>query len=77
MAWGSKNQIATSLSVVGTELFSSAVSLDPGESCHVQVIGNSSSTNSSLIISVYTTLDASSENWDTVPIYQILLDCTY
>lgn len=76
MGWGSKSQIASSLSVAGTELFSSAVSLNPKELSHVQVIGNSNGTTDSLVISVYTTLDDSSENWDTVPIMQFTLDCT-
>ena len=76
MTWGSKNQIATSLSVAGTELFSSALSLNPGESADIQVIGNSNGTTDSLVISVYTTLDASTENWDTVPLFSFVLDCT-
>lgn len=76
MAWSSKTQIENAASVGGTELFSDAVSLNPGELAHIQVVGNSDGTTSSLIISVYTTLDASSENWDTVPITQFTLDCT-
>lgn len=76
MAWGSKTQIATNLSIVGTEQFSSAVSLNPGESAQVQVISNSGGTTDSLIVSVYGTLDASTETWDEVPITQFLLDCT-
>jgi len=76
MAWGSKTQIENAASVAGTELFSDAVSLNPGELSHVQVIGNSNGTTDSLVISVYATLDASSENWDTVPLFQFTLDCT-
>lgn len=76
MAWGSKTQIANALSVAGTELFSDAVSLTPGELSHIQVIGNSNGTTDNLVISVYTTLDDSSENWDTVPLMQFELDCT-
>lgn len=76
MAWGSKTQIENAASVAGTELFSDKVSLDPGESSHCQVIGNSNGTTDNLIISVYATLDASTENYDTTPIYSFELDCT-
>lgn len=76
MAWGSKTQIATSLSVTSTELFSDAVSLDPGESSHVQVIADSNGTTDSLIVSVYTTLDDSSETWDEFPLTSFLIDLT-
>ncbi len=76
MSWGTKLQIATALSVAGTELFSDAVVLNPGELIHIQIIGNSGGIADNLIISVYTTLDASAENWDTVAITQVELDCT-
>jgi len=76
MAWGSKTQIENAASVAGTELFSDAVTLYPGESAHVQIVANSNGTTDSLIVSVYSTLDASTETWDEVPITQFLLDCT-
>jgi len=76
MAWGSKTQIENAASVTGTELFSDAVSLNPGESAHVQIVANSGGTTDSLTVSVYSTLDASSEVWDEVPVTQFLLDCT-
>lgn len=76
MAWGSKTQVATSLSVAGTELFSDDIDLNPGESGHVQVVADSGGTTDSLIISVYGTLDDSSEVWDAVPVFQFVLDTT-
>lgn len=76
MSWGSKNQIATSLSVTTTELYSSAVSLTPGESCHVQVIADSGGTTDSLIVNVYGTLDDSSETWDEFPLTSFFIDLT-
>lgn len=76
MAWGSKTQIESAASVAGTELFSDIVSLNPGESAVIQVVGNSNGTTDNLIISVYATLDDSSENWDTVAIFKFELDCT-
>ena len=76
MAWGSKTQIASGLSVAGTELFSSAVTLNPGELVHIQIVGNSGGTTDNLDIAIYTTLDDSTENWDTVPLTPLQLDCT-
>ncbi|NNF98085.1 MAG: hypothetical protein HKM93_01795 [Desulfobacteraceae bacterium] len=76
MAWGSKTQIATALSVAGTELFSDSFTLNPAENANIQIIGNSSGTTDDLIISLYTTLDESTENWDTVPLFSQELDCT-
>jgi len=76
MAWTSKTQIENAAAVAGTELFSDIVVLNPGELTHVQVVGNSGGTTDSLVISIYTTLDDSTENWDTVPIHTFTLDCT-
>jgi len=76
MSWGTKTQIENAANVAGTELFSDAVTLTPGESAMIQVVANSGGTTDNLIISVYTTLDDSTENWDTVPIYSFVLDCT-
>ena len=76
MGWASKVQIEVAANVAGTELFSDVVTLSPGEIAHVQVVGNSGGTTDSLVISVYTTLDDTSENWDTVPLFSFTLDCT-
>ncbi len=76
MAWGSKTQISNGQAVAGTELFSDIVTLNPGELAHIQIVGNSGGTTDNLDISVYTTLDDGSENWDTVPLSQVQLDCT-
>lgn len=75
MAWGSKSQIATSSSVAGTELFSSAVTLNPGELAHCEVEANFPATPSDdLLVRVYGTLDATSESWDETPIYEFAID---
>jgi len=77
MSWdSSKTQIASALNVAGTELFSSVVTLNPGELIHIQVDGDSGGTTDNLVIAVYTTLDPSSEQWDTVAIMSFELDCT-
>jgi len=76
MAWSSKTQIENAASVAGTELFSDVVTLNPGETALLQVVGNSGGTTDNLIISVYASLDDSAQNWDTVPIFTFELDCT-
>jgi hypothetical protein len=75
MSWASKTQIATSVSVAGTEQYSSAFSLNSGETAHVQVKGDFPATpTDDLLIKVYGTLDDSSEEWDKAPIMQFRLD---
>lgn len=76
MPWSAKTPIATALAVAGTELFSSAITLNPAESVDIQVKGNSSGTTDNLVVSAYGTLDDSTEEWDTVPFQQQTLDCT-
>jgi hypothetical protein len=74
MSWASKTQIATSLSVAGTEQFSSSFTLSPGESAQVQVKGDfPASPTDDLLIKVYGTLDDSSEEWDKAPLMQFRL----
>ena len=79
MAWGS-DTAATQLTSITSEQFfvfggSSKVSLNPGESAVVQVSGDFPTTpTDNLRISVYSTLDASSEVWDITPWLQFDLD---
>jgi len=64
--WSNKAQIMSDVSVAGTELFSSAVVLEDEEVAHVQVKADFPGTpTDDLTVSVYGTLDESSENWDT------------
>ena len=79
MAWDSDTSLTIegSGAVAGTELYTTTlVTHTPGEWSHVQVTANSGGTTDSLIIRSYGTLDASSEVWDTVPLFQFTLDCT-
>ena len=76
MGWGNKVQSLTAASVAGTELFSAAVILKPGENSHIQIIGNSNGTTDNLVIAIYGTLDDSTQNYDTVAMTKIELDCT-
>lgn len=79
MAWGS-TQTATQLTSITTEQFfafggSSALSLNPGESMHFQVDVNfPTSPTDHAIVSVYGTLDDSSENWDDTPALTFSVD---
>lgn len=65
MAFGSKTQISNGVTVNSTTLqdASTAVTLNPGESAHVQVDADLTA-GSRLLVYVQTTLDDSSENWD-------------
>jgi len=76
MGWGSKVQIETALAVTGTELFSDAVTLNPGELAHVTVRGDSGGTTDSLDIAVYSSLEEDMSAPDTVPLFAFTLDCT-
>lgn len=68
MAWSSKTA-ATQLTTITTEqFFSTLVTLNPGETAHCQVESNPPVTPTDvLVVSAYTTLDDSSEDWDETP----------
>jgi hypothetical protein len=69
MAWGSKTSATQLTSITATEqFFSTLITLNPRETAHVQVSADWPSTPvDNLVISLYATLDASSETWDLVP----------
>lgn len=79
MAWGSKTS-ATQLTSITTEQFFSFggnafITLNPGETAHIIVKANPpASPTDNLVVSVYTTLDASTETWDTTPFIQFQID---
>jgi len=69
MSWAAKTKIANALSVEGTELYSDAVTLKSDETAHVQITGDFPTVaTDNLLIRVYTTLDASSETFDTTSV---------
>lgn len=74
MAWGSKTN-ATQLTTITTEqFFSTLITLNPGETAHVQVGCDFPATpTDNLIVALYGTLDAASEVWDTEPIVEYTL----
>ena len=68
MSWSAKTQISNAVTVDSTTLqdASTAVTLNPGESAHVQVYCDFGTTPTGhMEVHVFTTLDDSSENWDT------------
>lgn len=75
MAWSSKTS-ATQLASITTEQFfsfggSTLVTLNPGESAHVQVDVDFPTTPvDDAIVSVYATTDASTPNYDDTPYQQ-------
>lgn len=77
MAWGTKQSFTDQTLINNTvEEFLAAVTLNPRELCHVQLkLDNehASAVTDSLQVSVYTTLDASSEVWDVFPFMQFTL----
>jgi len=78
MAWGSDTTIGSQSAINDSveEFLPSAgggIELGPGESAHVQleIDNESGSVTNGVIISVYTTLDTTSEDWDERPYRQL------
>jgi len=80
MAWGSSSEILSktgSSGVTSTEVYSSAVTLNPGELAHVTVLGNNqaSSATDDLTVNLYGDREGGgSPEWDTEPIWSQTLD---
>ncbi len=76
MAWGSK-ATATQVTAITTseKFFDQTPALNPGETIHVEVDANPpASPTDNLIVAVYGTLDASTEDWDDTPILEFEID---
>ena len=75
MAWGSKTTSTQLTSVTTEQLFSQTPTLSPGEPAHVEVEANfPASPTDNLVVAVYGTLDAATENWDDTPILEFEID---
>ena len=74
MAWGASN--STSFGTVNnTEEFSSDITLNPGELSHHQIdFDPNTSPTDDLQVSVYGTLDDTSEEWDTTPFLRFIME---
>ena len=77
MAWGSDTTLGSQTAINDTveEFLPSAgggIELGPGESAHVQleIDNESGSVTNGVIISIYTTLDTATEDWDERPYRQ-------
>jgi hypothetical protein len=72
MGWASKTNILSDASIDSTDDFSTAVTLNPGEIAHVEVKTKnktSSSLTDDCVVSVYSTLDDTSEDWDNTALF--------
>lgn len=70
MAWGS-DTADSGLSNITTEQYFAAITLNPGELVHCQVLIEFPGTPTDhALVSVYTTLDTTSEVWDNIPFMQ-------
>lgn len=75
MAWGSKTSATQLTSITTEQFFDTLITLNPGETAHVEVEVNFPVTpTDDAIVSVYGTLDASSESWDETPIDTFTID---
>lgn len=69
MTWGAKVSATQLTSITTEEFFDAVITLAPGEQADVEVEFNPPTTpTDDLVVSVYGTLDESSENWDDTPI---------
>ena len=70
MAWTGKSTLGSALSVTSSALQTPYLELNPGEQAHIQVEAAWVSTpTDDLIVRVMATLDPSSEQADTIPIW--------
>lgn len=67
MAWGSKTSATqiTGINSTTVQYFNQNITLNPGEIAHVQVTSTYGGTTDDMVYYVESTLDDSSENWDT------------
>jgi len=76
-SWSTSKDDATQLTAITTteQFFSLTPSVNPEQWLHCQVEYNPPGTpTDKLIVSVYSTLDDTSENWDNQPIMSFTLD---
>ena len=74
MAWGSDTASTQLTSITTEQFFSQTPSLNPGETAPCQVtVDFPTSPTDDAIVSVYSTLDASTEVWDIRPYLQFRL----
>jgi len=71
VGWGSKDPATQITSITSEQFFDDAPQLAANEEAHVEVIVNfPASPTDDALVSVYGTLDDSSEDWDDTPLLQ-------
>lgn len=81
VGWGSKNAATQLTSVTTEQFFDDTPQLDPNQIAHIEIIADIEIEETppppptdDLLVKVYGTLDASSENWDDTPILEFRID---
>lgn len=74
VAWGSKTASTQLTSITSEQFFSQTPQLAANEEAHVEVIANFPATpTDDALVSVYGTLDDSTEDWDDTPLFQFTI----
>lgn len=74
MAWSAKTSATQLTDITVEQFFDETPTLNPGESAHIEIECNPVGTPADdLIVSVYPTLDSTSENWDDTPIFSFTI----
>ena len=75
MTWGADIAAAQLTSITTEQFFSTTPQLNPGETAHLQVTVDFPTTpTDNAIMSVYTTLDDTSEDWDEIAFMSFTID---
>lgn len=74
MAWGSKTSATQLTSITTEEFFDETPTLNPREIAHCEVtVDFPSSPTDNAVVSVYGTLDDSTEDWDDTPLMEFAI----
>jgi len=77
MAWNPKVHATQLTGITTQQYFSTSVTLSLGEICHVQIEGTfPGNPTDPLLVQCYSTLDASSEQWDSQPFFSVVIQPT-
>jgi hypothetical protein len=75
MAWSTRDTATQLVDITTEQFFDDLFTLNPGETAHLQISVDFPSTPTDhAIIAVYTTLHASSEDWDEIPYMEFVID---
>ena len=75
MAWGSKTSATQLTSITTEQFFDATPQLNPQEQVHCEVeVDFPTTPTDDAVVSIYGTLDESSENWDDTPLMAFTID---